>query len=227
MKERLIWDIPTRLFHWLLVAGLGLQYVTAEWLDDAMQWHFYIGYSLLGLLIFRLAWGFVGPRYARFSAFVVGPVRVWRYASTILDSQAPAHAGHNPLGGWMVILMLAAVATQAISGLFLTDDVFLDGPWRATVDEPVQDLMSTLHHTVFDALLWFIGLHIIAIVFYTVVKKQRLVAAMVHGRKHTEAAPVGSSKLLLAVILALLAAGLTYYLVEIAPPEAPAQEVYY
>ena len=227
MKERLIWDIPTRLFHWLLVAGLVMQYITAEWLDDAMQWHFYIGYSVLGLVIFRLAWGIVGPRYARFSAFVTGPVRVWEYATTILNPQATAHAGHNPLGGWVVILMLAAVTTQAVSGLFLTDDVFLDGPWRAAVDESVRDVMNTLHHTVFDGLVWLIGLHIIAIVFYTYVKKQSLIPAMIHGRKKTEAPPIRSSQLLLAVILALLAAGVTYYLVEVAPPEAAVQEVYY
>lgn len=227
MKERLIWDIPTRLFHWLLVAGLLSQYITAEWLDNAMQWHFYTGYGLLALLIFRFLWGIMGPRYARFSTFISGPVTVWRYTRQILNSHSPAHAGHNPLGGWMVVLMLVAITTQVVSGLFMTDDVFLDGPWRAAVDEPVQNLMNTLHHSVFDGLLWLTGLHIVAIIFYSVYKKQRLVPAMLHGRKATSAPAIRSSQLVLAVILALLAAGLTYYLVAIAPPQAPAQEVYY
>ncbi|WP_218353978.1 cytochrome b/b6 domain-containing protein [Alteromonas lipotrueiana] len=226
MQYSLIWDIPTRLFHWLLVAGLLVQYVTAEWLDDAMQWHFYAGYFLFGLIIFRCFWGLVGPKYARFSSFVTGPVQVWRYSRQILNRHSKPYAGHNPLGGWVVVFMLVIVAAQAISGLFMSDDIFMQGPWYHVVSVDTQELMNFVHHQAFNLLLGFIALHIVAIAFYTVYKRQSLAPAMVHGKKTTVAAPISSSKWVLAITLALVSAALTYYVVAIAPG-APPQEVYY
>ena len=227
MRASLIWDLPTRLFHWLLVAGLVVQYVTAEWLDDAMQWHFYAGYFLLGLLIFRFCWGFLGPEYARFRSFVTGPSQVWRYSRQILSRHSAAHAGHNPLGGWMVLIMLMLVALQASSGLFMTDDIFMEGPWYHVVSEQTQSLMSFIHHQSFNVLLAIIALHIAAIGFYTFYKRQPLVAAMFHGKKVTPSTPIPSSRLILAVVLALISAALTYYIVAVAPGAPAEQEVYY
>lgn len=226
MENKLIWDLPTRLFHWLLVAGLVAQYITGDVLDDAMQWHFYIGYGVLGLLIFRFVWGFAGPQYARFSNFVSSPAKVLQYAKTLGSANASAHAGHNPLGGWFVIIMLVMVATQAITGLFVSDDIFFDGPWHHVVSEDTTDLMTLLHHRGFNVLLGVIALHIGAIVFYAIVKKQRLVPAMVHGKKATSAAAIDSSRLLTALIIAIISAALVYYIVAVAPP-APVDEGFY
>lgn len=226
MQKKLIWDIPTRLFHWLLVASILAQYATAEWMDNAVQWHFYIGYFTLGLLAFRLVWGVVGPTYARFSQFVKGPKAVIRYISTLFDKNSEPVAGHNPLGGWFVVVMLCLLIVQGVSGLFMTDDVFLDGPYRSAVDDSTLALMNTLHHLAFDILLWVIGLHIAAIGFYAVYKKQKLVPPMLHGKKATQNAPIPSSRLWLALVVVLITAATLYYVIEVAAP-APSVDDYF
>lgn len=218
MKKALIWDLPTRLFHWLLVASLMAQYVTAAWLDNAVQWHFYIGYFTLGLIAFRIIWGVIGPKYARFSQFVTGPSSVVNYIKTLFLKKAAPTAGHNPLGGWFVVIMLVLVAVQGISGLFMTDDVFLDGPYRQMADSDTIEVMNWLHHVAFDTLIYVIALHIGAITFYTFYKKQALVPAMLHGKKRTNDYSIKSSRMLLAVIISLCVAGALYYAIEIYPP---------
>ncbi len=227
MEKRVIWDVPTRLFHWLLVASLFIQYATAEWMDDAMQWHFYVGYFTIGLVIFRLIWGFVGPEHARFSSFLRGPSVVFSYVRSLPDKNAAPHAGHNPLGGIFVILMLLLIAMQAVSGLFLTDEVFLDGPYRHLVGEGTQELMNTLHHQVINALLLVIALHIAAIIFYAVYKKQSLTPPMIHGKKTTTRPGISSSRLLLALVLVAVIAGGLYVAIEVLPPEPVDQGFYY
>ncbi|WP_414830486.1 cytochrome b/b6 domain-containing protein [Alteromonas sp. H39] len=227
MEKRMIWDIPTRLFHWLLVASLSIQYATAEWLDDAMQWHFYVGYFTIGLVIFRLIWGFIGPEHARFRHFLKGPTAIISYMRSLPDKHAVPHAGHNPLGGVFVIVMLLLIAIQAVSGLFLTDEVFLDGPYRHLVSDSTQDVMSTLHHQVIDALLIVIALHIAAIAFYAVYKKQSLTSAMIHGKKATSSQGITSSRLLLAVVVAAIVAALVYLGIDILPPEPVDEGFYY
>lgn len=227
MAKKLIWDLPTRLFHWLLVMSITAQYVTAELLENAMQWHFYMGYFTLGLVLFRLIWGILGTRHARFTQFLAGPARVVKYAKTLPVRNATSYTGHNPLGGWAVIAMLLLVAVQGVSGLFLTDDVFLDGPYRHLVGERVQDMANTVHHTGFDILLFIIALHIIAIVFYTYYKRQPLVPAMLHGMKDTSSPGISSSRLLLALILSALCALLIYYVIAILPPAPAVEDLYY
>lgn len=227
MEKKLIWDIPTRLFHWLLVLSLAGQYITAEWMDNAMQWHFYLGYFTLGLIIFRVIWGFVGSDYARFSQFICGPKAAFGYLTTLFKQDSVAHAGHNPLGGLVVIVMLALIAVQAVSGLFMTDDIFLDGPWHSAVEDGTLDTMAFLHNNVFNILLAVIALHIAAIGFYAIYKKQKLAPAMIHGKKQTREKGITSSRLLAAIIVALISAGIVYYVVEVAPPEAAEEEFYY
>ncbi|WP_018983905.1 cytochrome b/b6 domain-containing protein [Salinimonas chungwhensis] len=227
MRRRLIWDIPTRLFHWLLVGALLVQYVTATWMDNAMQWHFYTGYFVLGLLTFRILWGLVGPTHARFASFVTSPVQVFRYGKTLFRQNSHAYGGHNPLGGYVVILMLALLISQAVSGLFMTDDIFMEGPWYPSADESLRDLMNYLHRAGVDWLLIIIGLHISAVIFYKVYKKQALTSAMLHGKKQTEAKAISSSKLLLAGLLMIISAALTWYVVAEAPPETESEDVFY
>ena len=123
----LVWDLPTRVFHWWLTLSLVASWITAEAGFEWTQWHIYLGYCALGLVLFRLMWGVVGTRHARFGSFLRGPFQVIRYARTLPEASAPAYAGHNPLGGWMVILLLLLVAVQAVTGLFISDDVFFAG----------------------------------------------------------------------------------------------------
>ena len=227
MQKRLVWDIPTRLFHWLLVLSLCGQYVTAELMDNAMQWHFYLGYFTLGLIVFRIIWGFAGPQYARFSNFVRGPVPVIHYIKTLPNKHSTETAGHNPLGGWVVVLMLVLVAVQAVSGLFMTDDIFLDGPYRHTVSDSALSIMNTLHHNAFNILLAVIALHIAAIAFYAIYKKQSLTPPMIHGKKATNSPGISSSRLLLAVIVIAIVAAIVYAGVEVLPPEPVDDGFYY
>ena len=231
MQKTLVWDLPTRLFHWLIVASLLAQYATVEWLENKVQWHFYIGYFTLFLIVFRLIWGVVGTRHAKFSNFVTGPKKVFSYVKTLFNRQSEPAIGHNPLGGWFVIVMLILLAIQAISGLFMTDDIFLDGPYRQLASEETLDLMNTLHHLAFDALLYVIALHIGAVIFYSVYKKQKLVPAMVHGSKdsvkESKTAGIADSRLLRALIVALIAAAFVYVAIEVYPPEPQVDEYYY
>ena len=227
MQKVLVWDIPTRVFHWLLVSSLLAQYATAEWLENAIQWHFYIGYFTLFLVIFRILWGFVGTQYARFSSFVTGPRKVIRYLKTLFDKDSMPSIGHNPLGGWFVVIMLVLVAVQAISGLFMTDDIFLDGPYRPLADEKTLALMNSLHHLAFDILLYVIALHIAAVFFYSIYKKQKLVPAMLHGKKVSKAVGIAGSRLVRALVIALLAAAIVYVAVEVYPPAPEVEEYYY
>ena len=227
MQKVLVWDIPTRVFHWLLVSSLLAQYATAEWLENAIQWHFYIGYFTLFLVIFRILWGFVGTQYARFSSFVTGPRKVIRYMKTLFDKDSMPSIGHNPLGGWFVVIMLVLVAVQAISGLFMTDDIFLDGPYRPLADEQTLALMNSLHHLAFDLLLYVITLHIAAVVFYGIYKKQKLVPAMVHGKKVSKTVGIAGSRLISALVVALLAAAIVYVAIEVYPPTPEIEEYYY
>ncbi|WP_394220833.1 cytochrome b/b6 domain-containing protein [Alteromonas gracilis] len=227
MQKILVWDLPTRLFHWLLVASFLAQYATAKWLDNAVQWHFYIGYFTLFLLVFRLIWGFVGTQHAKFSSFITGPGRVISYIKTLFRRDSVPAIGHNPLGGWFVVIMLVLLFVQAVSGLFMTDDIFLDGPYRQLASDAVLEMMNSLHHRAFDILLYVIALHIGAIVFYSVYKKQKLVPAMVHGNKVSKSVGISDSRILRAVLVALVAAVLVYVAIEIYPPAPQVDEYYY
>lgn len=227
MQKTLIWDIPTRLFHWLIVASLLAQYATVEWLENKVQWHFYIGYFTLFLVVFRLLWGIVGTQHAKFSSFVTGPKAVLNYVKTLFSRHSEPAVGHNPLGGWFVIVMLVLVAIQAISGLFMTDDIFLDGPYRQLANEDTLALMNSLHHFAFDVLLYVIALHIGAVVFYSVYKKQKLVPAMVHGNKVTNTVGITDSRIFRALIVALIAAAAVYVAIEVYPPAPQVDEYYY
>ncbi len=227
MQKVLVWDIPTRFFHWLLVASLLAQYATAEWFENAIQWHFYIGYFTLFLVVFRVLWGFVGTHYARFNSFVTGPRDVANYVMTLFNKHSASSVGHNPLGGWFVIVMLVLVAVQAVSGLFMTDDIFLDGPYRQLADKETLALMNTLHHLAFDILLYVIALHIAAVIFYGVYKKQKLVPAMVHGKKESKTAGISDSRLVIALLVALLAGAIVYVAIDVFPPTPEVDEYYY
>ncbi|MEP7245078.1 MAG: cytochrome b/b6 domain-containing protein [Gammaproteobacteria bacterium] len=225
----LVWDLPLRAFHWLLVLSMAASWATAEIGFDWMQVHMYLGYWTLGLIVFRILWGFVGPRHARFSNFLASPARIWAYARGLAAGSMIQTVGHNPLGGIMVILMLLLVGFQAATGLFATDDIVWTGPYNGAVSGALAERLTALHHLNFNFILAAVALHLMAIAFYFLVKKQNLVGAMVHGKKDASSVPVHEaitkSELVRAVIVILISAGLVYWLISAAP--VPADDNYF
>jgi cytochrome b len=221
-ERRLVWDLPLRLFHWLLVLSLGALWATGKAGFDYMQYHMYLGYWTLGLIVFRLIWGFVGPRHARFSSFVTGPTGLWRYARGLAaGTMIQSSVGHNPLGGISVLLMLALVGFQITTGMFATDDILWTGPYNGAVSSATADKLTSLHHLNFNIILAAVALHIMAIAFYFLFKKQNLVAAMLHGKKPASYVPeheaITKSEIVKAVIVIVISAALVYWLIAAAP----------
>ena len=218
-RHVLIWDLPTRIFHWLLVIGISVQYITAEWMDDAIDWHFTIGYCVLSLVLFRLCWGIVGTRYAKFNALNLNPSSTLDYAKTLPQRNSPKWAGHNPVGSWAVVLMLLLIALQAISGLFVTDDIFSEGPYRSLASDDIKAIMAFIHFNFFDVLLGLIGIHVVAALVYQFYKKQPIITAMVTGKKPVSEDGITNNKIVLAIVTAAVVAAAVYLVVEVLPPE--------
>jgi cytochrome b len=225
-EKRLVWDLPLRLFHWLLVLSMIASWVTAELGFDWMQIHMYLGYWTIGLLTFRIIWGFIGPRHARFASFLTGPTGLWRYTKGLAAGTMIQTAGHNPLGGISVIVMLALVGFQAATGLFATDDIVWTGPYNSAVSGATADKLTSLHHLNFNIILAAVSLHITAIVLYFLVKKQNLIAAMVHGKKVVPPhEAISKSEVVKAIVVIVISAGLVYWLLAAAP--TPPSDNYY
>lgn len=184
-----VWDLPTRVFHWLLTAGVATQWASAEWNLLSMDWHFRLGYALLVLVLFRIAWGFVGSESARFARFVHGPATVARYLPGLFARTHDAQVGHNPLGGWAVLALLAVLLAQSVSGLFATDDISLYGPLAERVSSSTASALTTLHRQLTDVLVVLIGVHLVGVAWHALYKREPLVPAMVTGRKPLPADP--------------------------------------
>ncbi|NQY03376.1 MAG: cytochrome b/b6 domain-containing protein [Halieaceae bacterium] len=170
-----LWDWPVRLTHWLLVVLLPLAWWTSE--EGEMEWHARVGYTILVLVVARLIWGLLGSRHARFTDFLAGPRAIINYLSTG-GSPTP---GHNPLGAWSVIALLGLLLVQATSGLFNTDDILFNGPFYYAASSDVRNFLGEVHVWAFDALLVFVALHISAIAYYQLVKREALIRAMIAG----------------------------------------------
>ena len=173
-----IWDLPHRLFHWLLAVSVVAAYITAKIGGELIDWHGRLGIFILGLLVFRIIWGFIGSTHSSFSTFFPTFSRISAY----LKGQWQG-IGHNPLGALSVLALLAAVAVQVGTGLFANDDIAFEGPLFDLIDKDVSDKLTGLHSTTFYILLGFVVLHLIAIVFYRFVKKTYLVKPMLTGKK--------------------------------------------
>ena len=174
-----VWDLPIRLFHWLLVLGIFAMWLTADVLDR-LGLHMVIGLALIGLIVFRLVWGFIGSDTARFRQFVKCPRSVLRY---LREPKRGVWLGHNPLGALSVLALLASLIVQLITGLFANDQIYNEGPLSDYVSERSQDLFSAIHQINFYVLLGLIGLHLLAIAYYQIKKKEPLVAAMISGQR--------------------------------------------
>jgi len=211
-----IWDLPTRIFHWLLVVLIVLQYLSGEFGLLSMQWHFWLGYTTLALIVFRVFWGFFGSQTARFVSFVRGPISALRYVRSLFSNQPKNSVGHNPLAGWSVLALLLTVLVQAITGLFSSDDVSEAGPLVEHVSEATVRWMTHLHHLNKNILLLLIVLHLVAVLLYGLLGRENLIAAMFSGRKKLSVDPhlrfVGNGiALLLFVISVALVVGLVIW----------------
>lgn len=184
-----VWDLPLRLFHWSLVLAILAAFTTgkfggSEW----AQWHGRIGEFILGLLIFRVSWGIIGTRNARFLSFLPTPARLRAYVRGRWQGD-----GHNPLGALSVIALLLLVGVQVTTGIFANDDIAFAGPWADRIGKQLSDALTSWHQDLFYVLAGFIVLHIAAILFYLLARRANLIVPMITGRKpalaHDHSAP--------------------------------------
>ena len=200
-----VWDAPTRLFHWLLVALLGFSWWCAE--TDRMDWHRLSGSVLLGLLVFRLIWGFIGASTARFSSFVRSPSAVMAYLR--MDPAAPRSTGHNPIGAYSVAIMLLLLTVQIGTGLFAVDlDGLESGQLSHLVSFDQGRAAAEIHELSFKLLQVVAILHVAAILFYVFVRKRNLIGPMVTGSElrpdvsQAALVPASPARLIVAVVVA-------------------------
>lgn len=180
-KSVRIWDLPTRLFHWLLVLGVGFSWFSAETGGNWMVWHERTGMFLLALVLFRVIWGFVGSDTARFGSFLRSPIQALKHLRELGSKATAFHVGHNPLGAWMVVALLAALLAQGVTGLFATDDIMTEGPLIGLVSGKTAELLTTIHHLTFNIILLLVAAHVAAVMFYRFYKRTNLIKAMVLG----------------------------------------------
>ena len=211
-----VWDLPTRSFHWLLAACVIGSVVSAKIGGNAMVWHFRFGYVVFTLLAFRILWGLVGGRWSRFARFIYAPATTLRYLRG--QSRADEHhdVGHSPLGAFSVFGLLALLAVQVGTGLFADDDISNTGPLIKFVSSANSERLTQWHNSFGQWLIiTLVVLHIAAILFYWLKKKQNLVRPMLIGDKALApdvpaSIDSGASRTLALVLLAACAAGVAW-----------------
>src|SRR4051794_23777806 len=181
MRPVRVWDLPVRLFHWAIVVLIFFAWATQEF--NHMEWHGWIGYTILTLLIFRVVWGVIGSDTARFTRFLRSPAAALVHLRHLRRREADTEIGHNAAGGWMVLVMLALLGIQAGTGLFANDDGNTEGPLMHLVGKDESDWLSKIHALNFNLILAVIVLHVAAIGAYAVLKRQNLVRPMLTGVK--------------------------------------------
>jgi cytochrome b len=220
-----VWDLPLRAFHWLLALAVGVAFVAAQIGGNAMVWHGRAGLAVIGLLVFRIVWGFVGTTHARFASFVRGPAAIRAYLAGRWQG-----IGHNPLGALSVLALLGLLGSQAATGLFANDDIAYQGYLYALVGADRSARLTGIHKFFQPLLIALVLLHVGAIGYYTRVKKANLLRPMITGwTEATEASAIGPrGGGVAAFFFAASLAGLSVYLASGAPlrpppPPAPAE----
>lgn len=210
-----------RLFHWTLVVCVAGSWITHELGTQWFDWHRRLGYATLVLVSFRIAWGFVGPRHARFSSFLVGPRATLAYVRRMVERPGTTTAGHNPPGGLAILAMLGLLLFQAVTGLFANDEILNAGPLYGYVSDGTSDRLTGLHKSAFDLLLVLVALHVAAVLFYLIWKRIDLVRPMVTGLKPSRqvgpGAGIDHQRLGLAAVLVAVAAAALWWVVSNAP----------
>jgi cytochrome b len=226
-----VWDIWVRVFHWVLVIAILMSYLTGEVggfdftmpgtdrFVSNMNVHVWSGLTILGLIVFRIIWGFAGSSTALFKNFTAGPSVIINYVKSVLSGPTKFFAGHNPAGGAVVMIILLALAVQASTGLFAKDESFFatSGPLAFLVSEETSTEITSFHKLWWEyAVLILIVLHIAANLFYWLVKKQDLIWAMITGRRKlpdgVQDPGVAFAPVWLGILIALIA-GVVIFLV--------------
>lgn len=212
-----VWDLPLRLFHWLLAIAVTGSLTTIYLGGNWMLWHERFGLAVVGLLVFRILWGLVGSTHARFSSFFPTPGRLLNHFRGRWDG-----AGHTPVGALSVFAMLSLFGFQGLSGLVVTDDIAFSGPLRSLVSSGFSSTMSSWHRWTEELIYLVIGLHILAIVFYQM-RGKKLLGAMLHGKKNlTRPAADAQGGSWFALVIVLVIAGLAVWAASGAWIPAPA-----
>ncbi|OOV85941.1 cytochrome b/b6 domain-containing protein [Oceanospirillum linum] len=182
-----VWDISIRLFHWSLVGLIGfLWWSGTEGVQ--MDNHVLAGYTVLGLVVYRVIWGFIGSYHARFINFIRSPIKTLKSIPEVLSVRSNSHhVGHNPVGGWMVVALVLILLAQGISGLGTTDDIFIDGPLVPYISDDMIYWLTDLHLTLPDYLIALVVLHLAAVLFHDTFKREHLIQAMITGVKKVPA----------------------------------------
>lgn len=184
-QKKKIWDPVTRLWHWILVFAISLAWYFGKFMSfTTIEWHFYCGYTVLALMAFRFTWGLVGPTPIRLRSLFYSPKNTITYLRTISKRAPSGTPGHNPLGALSVIAILILVTAQAITGLFVESDVFFDsGPLTHTVSKEIVWNMTWWHKFLSNCVLFIVTLHVSAIFYYWLWKKENLIQPMLTGWK--------------------------------------------
>ena len=177
-----VWDLPIRLFHWLLVVCIAGSFLTINLGDEFIQWHAYFGYSILTLLIFRIIWGFVGSTHARFSSFLPTKKAIFNY----LSGSSPRVLGHNPIGAISVFALIFVLCVQVFTGLFIDDEVSFQGPLAKYVSGSISSFFSEIHEGNQVVIYTLIAIHIAAIWYYKKFKGENLIKPMINGDKEID-----------------------------------------
>ena len=215
-----VWDLPTRLFHWVLAIAVVALVITAKVGGNAMVWHFRLGYLVLGLLVFRLVWGLVGGRWSRFGSFIYKPTTTWRYLRAQGRSDEHLDVGHNPLGAFSVFALLAVLAGQLATGLVSDDEIANVGPLNRFVQSSTGVAANAWHKSWGQWLvIALVVLHVVAVLYYLWRKRIDLVRPMISGDKLLPAGTPGSAdalpQRLLALVLAVLCGELVTWVVRL------------
>ena len=177
-----VWDLPIRLFHWLLVACIVGSLICFNIGGNAIQWHAYFGYSILTLLIFRIIWGFIGSTHARFASFLPNREAITNY----LQGKSPRFLGHNPIGALSVFALLLVLSVQAVTGLFVDDEIAFQGPLSKYLSESSVSFLSEIHESNQVVIYTLIAIHIAAIWYYKKLKGEDLIRPMISGDKEID-----------------------------------------
>lgn len=206
-----IWDLPIRIFHWSIVLLMGLSWWSVE--EGNMELHQWSGLAVLALVLTRILWGIYGSATARFSSFITGPVRLLEYMSHMFKLKVPAVPGHTPTGGWMIVILLTLLLVQPALGLFATDDIFYQAPLYYLVSQDLSYTLTGLHKSLFDIILVAALLHVLAVLFYQFILKDRIISPMITGWREWSGAlpkPLTFVNPIWAIVTLAVIAGLIY-----------------
>lgn len=215
LPSKLIWDLPLRIFHWLIAILILGSWYSVEITYD-MTNHMRIGYALLALVLFRMTWGVIGTNYSQFKNCIFSPKETFQYMKSFFHKESPKYAGHNPMGAIAIFTMLMLLITQVTTGLFASDEFYVFAPFSLWVSEETSFKLTGIHRQSFDVLLGVIALHIVVVFYYLIFKKQNLIKAMLTGRKillPIDKEGIPNNRIALSITLIIICSLLVYALI--------------